>query len=220
MLHTLKQMITTYSRELAAAPQVGLEQQTVFDRIAQLRPHALFLSELARDPKSMGAICSSSRQLGTKMARHIDLRPDGCVVELGGGTGVITRALLMHGVPPGRLIVIEKSRLLAAHLRARFPKVKIIHGDAADMDIIRNEGLSVNALVSSLPLRSLPDATVASITSNCASILQPHGRLIQYTYAFGGRSPWLRAGLSHVGSETVWGNLPPARIDVFSAPSA
>lgn len=178
---------------------------------------ALFLRELGRDPKSIGAICSSSDQLGTRMARHIELQEDGCVVELGGGTGAITQALLSRGVSANQLIVVEKSRALAAHLCHRFPKVRVIHGDAADMEILMKGSLPVKAIVSGLPLRSLSKSAVMGITAACLKILHPNGRLIQFTYAPGGISPWLRAGLKKLDSETVWTNLPPARIDVFAS---
>ena len=178
---------------------------------------ALFLRELRRDPKSIGAICSSSDRLGTRMARHIELQEDGCVVELGGGTGAITQALLSRGVLAKQLIVVEKSRALAAHLCHRFPKVRVVHGDAADMETLLKGSLPVKAIVSGLPLRSLSRGAVTGITAACLKMLHPDGRLIQFTYAPGGISPWLRAGLKKLGSETVWTNLPPARIDVFAA---
>jgi phosphatidylethanolamine/phosphatidyl-N-methylethanolamine N-methyltransferase len=185
-------------------------------RIHTYIPSALFLREFARNPKSIGAVCSSSERLGNRMARHIELHEDGWVVELGGGTGAITQALLLHGVAARRLIVVEKSHGLAVHLSNRFPEIRVIHGDAADMELILNGSLPVRTIVSGLPLRSLSRNAVISITDACVKILHPQGRLIQFTYAPGGFSPWLSAGLEKLGSETVWTNIPPARIDVFT----
>lgn len=176
----------------------------------------LFLKELRRDPKSMGAICSSSERLGQRMARHIDLPEDGWVVELGGGTGAITRSLLQHGVSASRLIVIEKSEALAAHLQHRFPEVRVMHGDAIDMENMLREHQPVKSIVSGLPLRCLSKSAVGRITSACTKILHPGGRLIQFTYASGDYSPWLKVGLKKLKSETVWVNLPPAHIEVFA----
>jgi phosphatidylethanolamine/phosphatidyl-N-methylethanolamine N-methyltransferase len=186
-------------------------------RVHAPAPGALFLRELTSDPKSIGAICSSSKRLGARMARHIELQKAGCVVELGGGTGTITQALLMHGVSANQLIVVEKSRALAMHLCRRFPKVKVIHGDAADLETILKGSPPVKAIVSGLPLRSLSKSAVIDITAACLKILHPDGRLIQFTYAPGGNSPWQLAGLKKLDSETVWTNIPPARIDVFGA---
>jgi phosphatidylethanolamine/phosphatidyl-N-methylethanolamine N-methyltransferase len=178
----------------------------------------LFLKELRRDPKSIGAICSRSPLLGARMAQHIDLNQDGWVVELGGGTGAITGSLLQHRVSASRLIVIEKSEALAAYLRSRFPEVRVIHGDAADMESILHGNQPVKAIVSGLPLRCLSKNAVGRITAACTKILPPGGRLIQFTYASGDFSPWLGVGLKKQESETVWANLPPARIEVFAGP--
>lgn len=47
------------------------------------------------------------------MAAWVDPEQEGWVIELGGGTGAITAALLQHGIGVNRLIVIEKSKRLA-----------------------------------------------------------------------------------------------------------
>lgn len=96
----------------------------------------------------------------------------GGFVELGGGTGTVTAALLRCGVPRGRLIVIERSLSFVRHLRSRFP------GVAAT-----GAALLVNTIVSGLPLRALPAAAAQRITRACARLLAVNGRLIQFTYA-------------------------------------
>ena len=48
-----------------------------------------------------------------------------------------------------------------------------------------------------------------------AQVLAPGGRLLQFTYALRGSSPWQTAGLVSGGRERVLANLPPARIDVL-----
>jgi phospholipid N-methyltransferase len=177
--------------------------------------YTLFLKEFARDPKAIGAVCSSSRKLSDRIARHIQPTAPGYVVELGGGMGAITQALLLHGISPERLLVIERSARLVGCLRRRFPGIKIIHGDAANLDVLLERKISISAIVSGLPLRSLPDVAVSAITSTCARMLPPDGRLVQFTYLLGGASPWLRAGLQTVKRETVWNNFPPAKIEVL-----
>ena len=60
---------------------------------------ALFLSRWIRAPLRIGALAPSSKHLGREMARAIDVRKPDPVIELGGGTGRITRALLEAGRP-------------------------------------------------------------------------------------------------------------------------
>lgn len=176
---------------------------------------AAFLREWWRSPRAVGAICPSSLRLTDRMAQWVEVASDGWVVELGGGTGAVTAALLRSGVPRDRLIVIEQSIHFVRHLRRRFPGVRIIHGDAADVGTATEGVLPVRTIVSGLPLRCLPADAVRRISHACARVLAAKGRLIQFTYAPRGISPWHAASLNLIASETVWLNLPPARIEVF-----
>ena len=55
---------------------------------------ALFFLRWLRAPTRIGAVAPSSRQLGRAMARQVAGGGTDPVIELGGGTGSITRALL------------------------------------------------------------------------------------------------------------------------------
>ena len=181
-----------------------------------LRSRAAFFRELWDDPRSVGAICPSSGELGRRMARWANPAAAGWTVELGGGTGTVTQALLQGGVPRERLIVIERSRQFVTHLRGRFPGVRIIHADAADLARLVPGGGSVAAIVSGLPLRSLPPDTVSRVVQACSGVLGPSSRVVQFTYAPRACSAWRSAGLHRIANEAVWRNLPPARIEVFT----
>ncbi|HYK92799.1 MAG TPA: 16S rRNA (adenine(1518)-N(6)/adenine(1519)-N(6))-dimethyltransferase RsmA [Thermoplasmata archaeon] len=59
----------------------------------------------------------------------LDTAPTSRVVEVGGGLGLLTEALLRRGHVG--VTVIERDRRLAAHLRRTFgDRVKVVHGDA------------------------------------------------------------------------------------------
>ncbi len=180
-------------------------------------PAWLFLRECLRDPAAMGAVCASSGALADCIAHQLDLDQPGWIVELGAGTGAVTAALLRRGVAPERLIVVERSRRMVRQLRQRFPHLRVIEGDAGDAQLAARSGAPLAAVVSGLPLRSLPASQVARVTATWASALGPGARLIQFTYARGGASPWMAAGLRRHGVASVWRNLPPARVEVFQA---
>jgi SAM-dependent methyltransferase len=116
----------------------------------------LFAREMLTEPAVVGAIWPSSRWLARSVASRVPCYGDGLVVELGGGTGAVTNALLQRGIVPGRLMVIECSAVFVRHLRARFPGVTILHGDAAKLGELLPHGRHIDAIVSGLPLRSLP----------------------------------------------------------------
>ena len=67
-------------------------------RVVTQSPQSLFLRELMVRPGMMGAVCASSPRLAARMAALVDPALGGLVVELGGGTGAITAALLARGL--------------------------------------------------------------------------------------------------------------------------
>ncbi len=196
------------------------------------KQHALLWRELMRRPGSVGAVCASSPRLAACMASHIDPDPalPAVVVELGGGTGAITTALRASGLPAHRLVVIEHSANLARHLRQRFEGVRVICGDAADLpDMLRSSDWPADEtgqprpiahIVSGLPLLSIPLPARRRILAAGAQALPAQGRLIQFTYALRGPSPWQQAGLHLQSRQRVLFNLPPARVDVLVHPQA
>src|SRR6185369_6472295 len=101
---------------------------------ARLSATTLFLQEWVNDPRQIGAIAPSSKNLAAAMARWLPFEPYSYVLELGPGTGVVTQALLERGHAPDRLVVIEKSPKMAEHLREQFPTTHVITGDALDLD--------------------------------------------------------------------------------------
>ena len=114
-------------------------------------------------------------------------------------------------------MIIEKSSSFASYLSERFPQISVFHADAGDWPSILGRS-AVKTVVSGLPLRSLPHQAVHRITDTWARSLTCDGRVIQFTYSLFGASAWQNAGLKRIDRETVWGNLPPARVEVFSRP--
>ena len=177
----------------------------------------LFARAICSGPQAVGAACPSSRHLADYMASQAVAAPRGYIVELGAGTGVVTASLLAHGIAPERLIVVEKSALLAAHLRERFPDVTILEGDAADLaDLLGWRAQRVSTVVSSLPLKSLPKSTVDQIGSALDAILPKGATFIQFTYSLRCRAIDWAQQITCLHSHTIWRNVPPARVNVFA----
>src|SRR3546814_15324038 len=64
---------------------------------------------------------------------QVDLAAPGAVIELGGGTGNVTAALLEAGVPPQDIAVVERDPVFARVIAARFPQVRVLQGDASEL---------------------------------------------------------------------------------------
>ena len=177
----------------------------------------LFSRALLNNPRAVGAACPSSSRLARVIADQVTLPgKDELILELGAGTGMVTRALLRRGVEPGKLVVVEQDKLLARHLKRQFPKVAVIHGNAVKLCQLCNRyDRRIGTVVSSLPLLSLPPATVQALGIELQTLLGGNGSLIQYTYRLNNNPGPLTAFLEFASAETVWGNFPPARVEVF-----
>ncbi|HZT19784.1 MAG TPA: ribose ABC transporter permease [Dongiaceae bacterium] len=177
----------------------------------------LFLRRWLKSPKHVGAIAPSSRRLADAMARLVPANASGWVIELGGGTGAITAALLRAGVRPARLAVIERDPLLHRLLSERFPSLQVILGDAARLaEAVKPLGIRrASAIVSGLPLLTFPRALQDEIVRGAFGLLAPGAPFIQFTY--GPLSPVGRKRLNLEGvlARRIIGNLPPASIWVY-----
>jgi phosphatidylethanolamine/phosphatidyl-N-methylethanolamine N-methyltransferase len=196
--------------------------------IAEPAGTTLFLKRWLRRPLSMGAVVPSGRLLAEALARTtlsaIQGR-EGHVIELGAGTGEVTKALLAAGIPGERLALVERDTELAAFLRRRFREPSIIEGDAARLPrlLAAHRIGKVAAVVSGLPLLSLPTDVVNGVVNGVFETLPRGAALVQFTY---GPSPpvprRLRVSLRLVGarSRRIWRNVPPAVVWTFRRPDA
>ena len=184
-----------------------------------------FLQGWLRAPLRVGAIAPSGRALARRMAAEASSTA-GVVVELGGGTGSITRGLIAGGIDPARLIVLERDRDLHATLRHHFPDVDVVLGDAADLEsLLAQRGIGqVGAVISGLPLLSFPSELQRAILQASFKMLAPGGRFIQFTYGPASPvKPSLLASLTLSARRLghwVWLNVPPARIWCFERTAA
>jgi phosphatidylethanolamine/phosphatidyl-N-methylethanolamine N-methyltransferase len=177
----------------------------------------LFAREALRNPRAIGTVFESSTKLAREIAQFVPLNDSGLILELGGGTGKVTEALLKRGLDPERLVSVELSGNLANYLHKRFPKVRIIKGDALHLcKLLGNDAQRVSTIVSGLPFRSLPHPVGQGIIKQIAEILPENGLLIQFTYDLSGQAPsFLHHHFKAVSHKIVWSNLPPARVNVY-----
>jgi phosphatidylethanolamine/phosphatidyl-N-methylethanolamine N-methyltransferase len=183
---------------------------------------ALFVRQCLSKPQQMGAIAPSSRGLAKAMARWVTEDPLAVVFELGPGTGSITRALVERGLAGDRLLAIEKCPEMSVVLQKRFPGVRVINGDAWDLEGLMERHVDpahhVGAVISSLPLRRFTPEATEALARKIRAVLRPGGYWVQYSYHLGNDRP-LGTGYFHLRtSSVVWLNLPPARVSVYQKP--
>lgn len=178
--------------------------------------HLQFLRGLIARPKNVGAIAPSSPALAKAIAQQIDPSVPGPVLELGPGTGVVTEALIAHGIAPERITAIEYDADFAKLVAERFPRVHVVRGDAFDLKktLGNGNGEAFAAIVSGLPLLNHPVDRRRALIEGALAKLKPGAPYVQFSY---GTKPPIPAppGVSVKRAALVLLNLPPARVWVY-----
>jgi phosphatidylethanolamine/phosphatidyl-N-methylethanolamine N-methyltransferase len=170
-----------------------------------------FLLRVLNNPRNIGAVAPSSAALARAMAAEI---PHGPVLELGPGTGVVTQAILARGLAPSELTLVEYDKGFATLLRNRFPDVRVVRGDAFDLQRTLGVTTPFGAIVSGLPLLNFPPESRANFLMQIFARLAPGAPFIQFSY---GLRPSVPApeGVTVKRAAFVAFNLPPARVWVY-----
>jgi phosphatidylethanolamine/phosphatidyl-N-methylethanolamine N-methyltransferase len=175
-----------------------------------------FLRGLIARPRSVGAIAPSSPALSRAVAAQVDPERAGPILELGPGTGVITKELLGRGVAPERLTLIEYDPAFVKLLGERFPGVRVINGDGFEFErsIGNHAEEDYAAIVSGMPLLNFPLAKRRALIETALKRLRRGAPFVQFSYGF---QPPVSApaGAAVRLAAFVWKNLPPARVWVY-----
>jgi phosphatidylethanolamine/phosphatidyl-N-methylethanolamine N-methyltransferase len=185
-----------------AGPEVGMATDS-----------AIFFGLWLQRPLRIAAANPSGSRLADTIARFVDLRRPGPVLELGAGTGSLTRGLIRAGCPPRRIIALEREPRLAAVLRREFPGMLVIEGDATRIgEYLPERANRLCAAISSLPIKWFSPQQQAAVVGPCLDRLGPGGSFLQITNAFS--SPLAIDHLGVAGREVarVWRNLLPAQL--------
>ncbi|HTT83527.1 MAG TPA: rRNA adenine N-6-methyltransferase family protein [Rhizomicrobium sp.] len=180
------------------------------------RDELLFLSRLVSKPRRIGAIAPSSPALARKIAAQIDPMLQGTVLELGPGTGVVTEALIARGISIDRLIVVEADPDLARLMRERFPRLRIIEGDAFCLDRTLPHAATgpLAGAISGLPLLNFPPAQRRMLIASTLARMPSGAPFVQFSYGFTPPVP-ADEDLTVERAGLVLANLPPARVWVY-----
>ena len=176
-----------------------------------------FLRGWIETPRAVGAIMPTSAAVSRLMASVIDTESGRPVLELGPGTGVITRAILARGVAPRNLHLVEYSADFVAHLRRNFPGVNVSRGDAFALDetLGENRDLVFDTVISGVPLLNFPVAQRIAYVEDLLDRL-PIGRpVVQFSYGPFSPVPAGRGDytVEHLGF--VLRNMPPAQLWIY-----
>jgi phospholipid N-methyltransferase len=145
--------------------------------------HVLFLRGFLQHPQQVGSVIPSSRFLERRVVDLADVRACRTVVELGSGTGGITRAILRAMRANATLLSIEINPEFHAFLRRiRDPRLVFHLGSAVELrEVMRRHGLTqADAVISGIPFSTMDGVSASRIPEAIASELAPGGRFVAY----------------------------------------
>jgi phosphatidylethanolamine/phosphatidyl-N-methylethanolamine N-methyltransferase len=139
------------------------------------------------------------------------------VLELGPGTGAITKAILGRGVKPEKLVAVEYSTDFYEHLVRLYPGVNFINGDAFNLDktLGSMKDQTFDSVVSAVPLLNFPMQARIALLETLLDRL-PAGRpVVQISY--GPVSPIIaRPDRYHIQHfDFIVRNIPPAQLWIY-----
>lgn len=156
----------------------------------RLNSGRVFLQSAAQDFRRTGAVAPSTRALARAMAAELvgKYRSDASVLEVGGGTGSITKEIVRNLGPGNRLDVFEIDPRFASLLRERVHQDKGFANPGAAIRIYNQPIESIDPasrydfIISCLPFTNFEPQMVRQIFEIYRTILKPNGICSFYEY--------------------------------------
>lgn len=178
----------------------------------------LFFRRWLKNPRQLGTLAPISVKLSMLAAKEAltQYKPGTPVVEIGAGTGRLTRALLSCGVQVQDLTVVELDKEMCDFLRKSIPNLHVIEGDAVHLNKLVSAEIceKVGVVISAIPLMYLQEPLRKSLIKAAFSILRPEAKIIHVTY--NPNSPlnfWKEIKQSRAAA--AWFNFPPGFVWQF-----
>lgn len=118
-----------------------------------------FFQAFLKNPAKVGAIAPSSPELAQKMIEGIAPNAENIILELGVGTGAITKFVSDVVLDEKSYLGIELDKDLVKHLKKNFPDLRIVRGNALEAAALhKKSGLGkVGFIICCLPFVSIPN---------------------------------------------------------------
>jgi phospholipid N-methyltransferase len=179
-----------------------------------------FLQAFLKNPLKVGSIAPSSSELALKMIEEIKPNKNNIVLELGVGTGAITK-YLQHILPDDESYLgIELDKDLVKSLKRKYKNLNIVCGNACEtVAIHKKSGLGkVGFIICCLPFVSLPNEVGEKILLEIDKLMQNGCTFRTFQYAHGYYMPsaiklreFMRKRYGKARkSQLIVNNLPPA----------
>lgn len=178
----------------------------------------MFFYEFLKNPKQIGAFCSSSKKLSFAMTQNIDLHQANNIIEIGPGTGIFTENILKCKNEKAQFFAVEINKNMANKLRKKIANLDIEIGSAENLPYFLNqrEIAYADAIVCGIPWSLLKNYEQEKLLSIIHQSLKQDGYFSTFAYLLPTASSikFRRKVFSLFKevriSKVVWQNFPPA----------
>ena len=145
----------------------------------------IFFKQLLKSAKYTGAIVPSSSFLADKMVGLADVELAKTILELGPGSGAITKAIIRAKPVDCRLVTIDINHEFVEHLKKTYPAVEHIEADIIYLkEKITALGIqSVDVIFSGIPFVDFTSAECAVMLDQIGLVMSEKSRLVLFTYS-------------------------------------
>lgn len=147
-----------------------------------LKPHTpvppnVFWKEVMQDPRKVGAIGPSSRELAKVVVRSARVADARTIIELGPGGGVITEEIVRWKPASSSLFALENNPALIEPLRKRFREAAVIQSCASRLPEIasKHDVPPAESIISTLPWTLFGPELQSHIVAGVRKCLSPGG---------------------------------------------
>ncbi|MBB6633409.1 class I SAM-dependent methyltransferase [Cohnella thailandensis] len=144
----------------------------------------LFFKKFIHNPKYVGSVVPSSRFLANRMVEAAEWEQAGNIVEIGSGTGAITRVIAERARPESKVILFEKEEEMGERLQQDFPQF-IRESNALRLvaQLKKHNVQEVDYIFSGLPFYNFSPIMRLQLVQQCQEALKPGGKLIAFQYS-------------------------------------
>lgn len=176
-----------------------------------------FIKGWVKNPGAVGSIKPTGEIAARHMAGLLPIETGLPVLELGPGTGVITREILKRGLEPHKIVSIEYSKKFYDYLVENIPGVNFINGDAFDLgktlkDI---EYKTYAGVIGAIPLLNIPNQQREETIYESLKLVAGNGPFIQISYGPKAPIAAVPGKFTVEKSDRIFRNIPPAGIWIY-----
>lgn len=141
-----------------------------------------FFKQGFKNIDTIGTVIPCSKYVAKKIAKNIDFNNSDALVELGAGTGALTKELLRNMNPSQKIYCFEINKKFCKILNEiNDPRLEVINDYAENLSKYVPQELSY--IISSLPLTIFKEHQKVQILTTIKRNLKKSGRFIQFQYS-------------------------------------